>query len=781
MVDWLHKIYQSLNHPTQAFLEADDWILSHMNPHHVPHGALPPARFWSPLPGRNVEQVNPSTFARFQNSLNSQQIQNLNPSRQEHRFNLAEQSATLFIGVAVLMITIYKPRIGISIGFHLGAILYLNERNTQQANIEPLLNQATEHLQNWTPQHRPPFDWGHFLIAQNFARNPSISRDERNDIEQKWEGLSRYFDSQNQSDLLDRADSIYDHLYFNTSLPNTQGLMLNEMVSFLRVNGRGNCHNRAQLVISALAHARLREPYVLAIQTFITHVEPVIYNRETHEVYYPITGEEPTLQIRAPIFYPELWLDFFVRHHGRNSSHNLSEYLIVNADAAHSNQDWRKTLLSPLALPLLLLEPLGANGDGMNQTTPLATPLNYTSNPFDESVGLSAPAHRRRSNDSFSTSEIQANLDELSIEEGNGISDTLGGDDISDVFTTDRVGTPIFRTRAQRVSYERLAGQPEQQKAFVHNLVNASIDHFFERDYIQELVSIMRSPPQQVLPRLSALMTTHPTLATECAQLMRVTVMNSNYLSNNEERDNPHLFDENLNLRNIIPLLRNYSDWTASHTELVFQQIDQAPSSVQVELWGFLASSLFNTSSYNYQFNDQSPSSAVRPEVLQRLQTQALQAQVNRSRFSNNLQEAIPIPEPDSSAQSPYHDILLVSPDFGPLPPSMLAPQIRPFSLEGLAPPGAIQMRGETLLNLIRANYYFGPQNRIASLWTPEVSDWFLHLPHADQVRLKIYYLGNLVEIFRERGVSLSGVPVTLPPDLQAMNNFLGNESRAAH
>ncbi|MFO1519298.1 MAG: tetratricopeptide repeat protein [bacterium] len=578
--------------------------------------------------------------------------------------------ATILAGKAVAATGFVGGVLGISLAFHLGGLALVHQRSDEH-RIAPLLDQASEHLQHWNPDQSSTFDWGSFFVDLDLRRSPEFDEAQRRRVENRWQTLVDSFMRQDQSDPMERVEAIYDLVYLNTHIRNPV-FPLHRMIDFLRDDARprpeGNCHNRAQLVIAAMLYARLPPPYVVGIQTFSTHVEPVIYNRQTGEVYDIISGAEPTTHVRASIYHPEIWLHAFLQNHGRSSPWREEDFMIVRGEDSPAGLSLKMILGAPFEMYWRFT---GAEGDGMNRGH-LGDPewRSDIPNPFDVPL-LPPPAHRFRMDSE--TPNLGAGASQ--IHDPHSAQRNLFFAGPFDIFVEEELNDTrvVFRTHAQEDYFNRLQGQPDEQRQFIRSLTEAGIRRYFDRPEMQEFVSIFRGPPDRVLPRLAEIDPLRlPLILGELKERMNYLDQVSSQVLH-ESGDNP--FYSQPQISALIGGMRNFGGWIQSHPREGLGQIDQVSFDRQTGLLGFISSHPLGDGTRAALYN-------IIPEAaMLGLEEQMTQASLDLNRTSVS---------PPNSLQ----EIVLVSPDFETQHTDQNSPARIPESPPTVEP---LQVRSETI------------------------------------------------------------------------------------
>jgi len=96
----------------------------------------------------------------------------------------------------------------------------------------------------------------------------------------------------------------------------------------------GNCEAQTKLMIHIIESLNLSFPResILGVQQFQDHVQPVIYNTKTKEVWDLISGQRTT-QIKAPIYAPPVLLHAYVVGQNISPVISIKELLIIDSKA----------------------------------------------------------------------------------------------------------------------------------------------------------------------------------------------------------------------------------------------------------------------------------------------------------------------------------------------------------------------------------------------------------------------------------------------------------------
>ncbi len=160
----------------------------------------------------------------------------------------------------------------------------------------------------------------------------------------------------------------------------------------------GNCASQTLLTVAAIRDSGipLPEGYVLGVQMFSNHIQPVLYNRKKGKLWILVSNEK-TEKIVAPVYHPKLLIHAYLKKQGEHSpekdlliaKRNVSVPDIVNTD--------KSTYDSFLSFPEV--DVVYGDGSTIPETATLTSP--YSGDADDEGGDTIQSLNRSRGADKY--------------------------------------------------------------------------------------------------------------------------------------------------------------------------------------------------------------------------------------------------------------------------------------------------------------------------------------------------------------------------------------------
>lgn len=207
-----------------------------------------------------------------------------------------------------------------------------------------LINEAKERLTKWSECKRNsskscdlPSDIGSFLIeSETVGSGERIDADLYTAMQEKWGETARTVSeaakgeegNESVQSLMDALHDKYLKFYVKK----------NALLSNFIKSAGGNCVAETQLILSSMAATgiRLKSSQTFGVQVFKDHVQAVIYDRETGEIW-DLLNDIRTREINAPIYDPHLLYYSYLNNQGTTSPVKYEELLIARSNKQKSD------------------------------------------------------------------------------------------------------------------------------------------------------------------------------------------------------------------------------------------------------------------------------------------------------------------------------------------------------------------------------------------------------------------------------------------------------------
>lgn len=195
-------------------------------------------------------------------------------------------------------------------------------RKSVKADDQHLIAEATQELARWQEDHSlRPTNLGDFLIRTETEASGAVLP-----LLDQWRKLVA--DLKQKGDIQSVIESLFSDYLSSYMRDNAR------LTDFLEKMG-GNCEAETKLILASLfaAGVTLPEGWQPGIQVFADHLQAVLYNSATGEVWNLLTGEK-RFEIVAPIYDPHLLYLAYLKGKGVDSPITEQELLLIrNPDA----------------------------------------------------------------------------------------------------------------------------------------------------------------------------------------------------------------------------------------------------------------------------------------------------------------------------------------------------------------------------------------------------------------------------------------------------------------
>lgn len=223
-----------------------------------------------------------------------------------------------------------------------------------------------------------PPDFGSFLIESETISSENHEDDELHEaVQSRWSEEAADFSAMGGMDGTEAVRTIMKRL-FSTHL--SMYVKKNARMSDFLKGAGGNCEAQVKLILSAMAAAQIRlaPSQSIGVQVFGDHVQVVIYDRKTNEVWDLMSGKTVNV-VDAPIYDPHILYQAYLKGEDEFSPVADRDLIIVEPGSAGDGKGRKVFTNSKMRFPD------GGNLFGRGQTPDRA----YVPSPYMDLDGAS--------------------------------------------------------------------------------------------------------------------------------------------------------------------------------------------------------------------------------------------------------------------------------------------------------------------------------------------------------------------------------------------------------
>jgi len=248
----------------------------------------------------------------------------LRPEEETSSGDHVQTALPLFIGAALLL--------------HAAATAggyYLYRYRQEHPPITGLNAEAVSALEQWKDDHQTHLDYANFFIKLG-----ANSIADEKDLSEAWKARDEKVLCDDSSQVKQRRDGLYWAFYYR------YGKFKVSMTDFLR-GKPGNCIAQTELVIADFNEKiKLPAHQILLAQVFQNHVQPVIYDLHSKEVWSLVSGRK-TKKIKGDLYYPAMLFEAKLKKRGIPSP--VSEEDLLFMKARPEDKDHGEVVATPIS------------------------------------------------------------------------------------------------------------------------------------------------------------------------------------------------------------------------------------------------------------------------------------------------------------------------------------------------------------------------------------------------------------------------------------------------